>query len=83
VKCCEDACRPVLVTLQRLFERRVSSKRGFNDATQLLLMLESLRINRRSDAYSEYLRLKNIWRKRQEAQWDIDRWMIRKGYPIY
>ena len=46
-------------------------------------MLESVHINRRSPAYAEYERLKKIWRKRQESQWDIDRWMIGKGYPIY
>jgi hypothetical protein len=80
----ENKAAEILLILKRLFDdRKVSSKRELNDATRLFCTLEGLHINRRSDAYGEIERLKRVWKTRQMAQADIDRWMIQKGYPLY
>jgi hypothetical protein len=73
----------IILVLMRMFEGRVSTRRDLNDATDMFLMLEKLRINRSSDAWGEVLRLKRIWKKRIDAEEGIDNWCTSHGYAAY
>jgi hypothetical protein len=84
----EDRAADLLLELIAIFEgdplrSRVSSRKELNQATDILLQLESLHINRSSDAWAEITRLKRIWKHRIEGQHDVDRWMIDHRRPIY
>ena|ERR1035438_1271078 len=79
----EKEAAELILRLQETLKGAVSSRQDLNCATRLLYSLESLGITPTSLAYQELDRLRRVWKKRQRAQDDIDRWMIAHGHPLY
>src|ERR1700733_5298592 len=77
-----DRAAELLPVLQELFKSTVISRRNLQYATNVLCQLESLHINRASEAHGELLRLRRIWKKRIDAQNYVDRWLIEHGHPV-